>query len=371
MKRNAIGCFLAAALILLSGCAVPAQGTGTNAAAAVEETLPVQAAPGEASQLTVHFLDVGQADCALVESGGEYLLIDGGNREDSRMVVSYLEQQGVEELEAVICTHPHEDHAGGLPGVLAVYPTQAVYAPTATYASDVYDDFLYYTDQQGLEVTIPAPGDTISLGETVLTVLGPVQSYAETNDTSIVLRAELGQMAFLFTGDMETAAEGDMLDYWDSRMDWDCDVLKVGHHGSDTSTGYRLLRETAPEYAVISVGRDNAYGHPHEEPLSRLEQAGARILRTDQLGWILARSDGETVTFTWENQASSPEEVPGQTEETVESQAAEIGYIGNRNSKKFHLPTCASLPKPQNQVPLDSYEAALEAGYIPCKNCLE
>lgn len=101
---------------------------------------------------------MGQADCALLESGGEYMLIDGGNREDGRLVVSYLEQQGVEELAAVVCTHAHEDHVGGLPSVLAVYPTHAVYAPTRTYASKVFDDFVYYADQQRLEITIPSPG---------------------------------------------------------------------------------------------------------------------------------------------------------------------------------------------------------------------
>ena len=240
--------------------------------------------------LTVHFIDVGQADCALLESGGEYMLIDGGNREDGRLVVSYLEQQGVEELSAVVCTHAHEDHVGGLPSVLAVYPTHAVYAPTRTYASKVFDDFVYYADQQRLEITIPSPGDSWTLGETSVTVLGPVQSYADPNDTSIILRVEYGDTSFLFTGDMETSAENDMLDYWGSRMSWKADVLKVGHHGSDTSTGYRFLNEVSPDYAVISVGKGNAYGHPHEQPLSRLNQAGVTILRTDALGPIVART---------------------------------------------------------------------------------
>ena len=192
--------------------------------------------------LIVHFLDVGQADCALLESGGEYLLIDGGNRADSDLVVSFLEQQGVEELAAVVCTHAHEDHAGGLPAVLAVYPTAAVYAPTRTYASQVFDDFAYYADQQGLDITIPAPGDSWVLGSAEITVLGPELSYAETNDTSLRLRVELGDTAFLFTGDMEVTAEEDLLDYWEDEPELlKADVLKVGHHGSDTCTGYRFV----------------------------------------------------------------------------------------------------------------------------------
>ena len=243
--------------------------------------------------LTVHFIDVGQADCALLESGGEYMLIDGGNREDGRLVISYLEQQGVEELAAVVCTHAHEDHVGGLPSVLAVYPTHAVYAPTRTYASMVFDDFVYYADQQRLEITIPSPGDSWTLGETSVTVLGPVQSYADPNDTSIILRVEYGDTSFLFTGDMETSAENDMLDYWGSRMSWETDVLKVGHHGSDTSTGYRFLNEVSPDYAVISVGKGNSYGHPADSTMKRLEQYTSSIYRTDLSSTVSVYSDGE------------------------------------------------------------------------------
>ena len=309
--------------------------------------------------LTVHFLDVGQADCALLECAGEYLLIDGGNREDGQFVISYLQQQGVEELAAVICSHAHEDHVGGLPSVLAVFPTAAVYAPTRTYASNVFDDFMYYADQQRLTVTIPAPGDTISLGNARITVLGPVQSYAETNDTSIVVRVEFGKTSFLFTGDMEVAAENDMLDHWGSQWQT-ADVLKVGHHGSDTSTGYRFLYDVAPTYAVISVGEDNTYGHPHDEPMSRLHDAGCTVFRTDQLGTVIAVSDGQELFFTWENQSAEP----GNAEK------ADILYIGNKNSKKFHTPDCSSLPSEKNRIEFSSYDEAIDAGYSPCGSCI-
>ena len=153
--------------------------------------------------LTVHYIDVGQADAILLETEGKFMLIDGGNKDDSQLVVSYLEQQGVSELEAVVCTHAHEDHVGGLPAVLAVYPTKAVYAPTKTYSSKIFDSFLYYVDQQGLEVTIPAPGQLLTIGNMIITFMGPVQSYAETNDTSIVLSAFFDEVRFIFTGDME------------------------------------------------------------------------------------------------------------------------------------------------------------------------
>ncbi len=336
----------------------------TETAPPPTETTGPATAGGETLQ--IHFIDVGQADCILLEYGSEFLLIDGGNKADSALVVSYLEQQGVEELAAVVCTHAHEDHVGGLPAVLAVYPTRAVYAPTRTYASNIFDDFVYYTDQQGLEITIPSPGDTLDFGEVSVTVLGPVKSYAEANNTSIVLMVEYGVTRFLFTGDMETQAENDMLDYWGEEFDWGADVLKVGHHGSETSTGYRFLNAVMPDYGVISVGKDNFYGHPDEAPLSRLSDAEVILLRTDRLGHVICTTDGQELIITWENQNAQPDDVIPEAP-TVPEQ----GYIGNVNSKKFHLPTCRSLPKPENQILFESYQAAIDAGYTPCGICLK
>lgn len=308
------------------------------------------------SDLTVHFLDVGQADCALLECAGEYMLIDGGNVEDGQMVISYLQRQGVQELEAVVCSHAHEDHVGGLPAVLAKFPAKAVYAPTNTYDSKVFDDFLHYTNQQGVQVTIPAPGDCFSLGNSLITVLGPVKSYAETNDTSLVLKVEYGKTSFLFTGDMEVAAENDMLDFG---ADVSADVLKVGHHGSETSTGYRFLYEVNPTYGVISVGKGNTYGHPHETPLSRLNHADVTLFRTDKLGTVIAVADGTDVTFYWENQKAMPENAE-----------PALHYIGNKKSGTVHAEDCDSVPGEKNREYFDSYHAAVAAGYRPCRNCI-
>ena len=337
------------ACLLLSGCTL------------VIDFGPSTATPPPASgeERTVHYLDVGQADCILLECGGEFMLIDGGNREDGQMVVSYLQQQGIEELDVVVCTHAHEDHVGGLPSVLAVFPTKRVLSPTRTYSSTVFDKFMYYADQQRLTVEIPSPGDAFTLGSAQVTVLGPVKSYAETNDTSIVLRLEFGETSFLFTGDMEVAAENDMLDYWGSR--WQpSDVLKVGHHGSETSTGYRFLYEVSPRYAIVSVGEGNTYGHPDKEPMSRLHDADVTTFRTDRLGTVIAVSDGKDITITWENQTANPED--GEFADTL--------YIGNKNSKKFHLPHCSSLPSEENRVEFQTYDEAIHAGYSPCASCI-
>lgn len=353
--RRIIALFSLLAL-LLAGCryAEPPRNT-TTATTAPGITV---SDPGESLQ--VHFIDVGQADCALLECGGEFMVIDGGNVEDGSLVVGYLENQGVQELAAVVCTHAHEDHVGGLPAVLAVYPTEAIYAPTRTYSSNCFDDFMYYADQQGLTVKIPSPGDSFSLGSATVTVLGPTKSYADTNNTSIVLMAEFGDTRFLFTGDMEKSAETDMLDYWGDGFDWNIDVLKVGHHGSDTSTGYRFLYALDPEYAVISVGAGNSYGHPCEATLSILSDAGVPVFRTDELGCVLAVSDGNQITITWEDQNAMPDDM----------EQADTSYIGNTKSKKFHLPTCSSLPGESNRITFETYEEAIGAGYTPCSRCL-
>lgn len=352
--------------LLLTGCgALPENFTPTEASTAATETTAETttetAAATEAAadgELTVWFLDVGQADSALLCSNGEYMLIDGGNVEDGQFLVSFLQKRGVEELDTVVCTHAHEDHVGGLAAVLAVFPTETVYAPTSTYASEAFDDFMYYVNQQGLEVTIPAAGDSFSLGDATLTVLGPIQSYADTNNTSLVLRAQLGEIRFLFTGDMETDAETDLLD---AGTDLRAEVLKIGHHGSSTSTGYRFLYEVMPRYAVISCGAGNSYGHPHEETLSRLNNEGAALYRTDELGTVCAVTDGTSVSFSWEKTSAQPE---------AGGEAAAEQYIGNARSKIFHASDCGSLPGEKNRVLFDSYEDAIAAGYTPHTGCI-
>ena len=241
--------------------------------------------------LEVHFIDVGQADSILLLCDGQAALIDGGNRADGELVTSYLESQGVEELDYLFCTHAHEDHVGGLSTVLQSIPAQEIYCGSTSYESATFEDFLSQAEENGTPVAYPAPGSRYDLGDCTLTLLGPGKAYSSNvNNQSLVLRAEHGSVSLLFTGDMERDAEEDLLAAgWDLKAD----LLKVGHHGSATSTGYEFLWNVMPRYAVISVGAGNDYGHPEEQTLSRLEDAGAEIWRTDEKGTILAVSDGE------------------------------------------------------------------------------
>ena len=318
------------------------------------------APPAEGGSLQVHFIDVGQADAALVICDGHYMLIDGGNAEDSDLVYSYLERHGAKNLDYMVASHAHEDHIGGLSGALNYAKVDTALCPVTEYSSKVFQNMVKYLEQQGKSLTVPAPGDKFDLGSARVEILGPVQEYDDTNNTSIVLRIDYGETSFLFTGDMETGAEKDLLE---SGADVRATVLKAGHHGSDTSTGYQFLREVSPRYTVLSVGEGNKYGHPSDEVLSRFRDAGTEVYRTDMQGHVIAESDGKTVTFRTEKEADTATNPTGNS--TLQM------YVGNSGSKKFHLSDCASAKNIQEDkkvVFLTRLQAVLE-GYEPCGRC--
>lgn len=313
MKKFLVVLF-AALLFLLSYLALPAEivSDAEYNVQVAEETIGIQetteyTTPSavevpEGSSLEVHFIDVGQADCSLILCDGEAALIDGGNTGDDETVVAYLEEIGVEELQIVMATHGHEDHCGGLGGILQKIPVQTAYCSVISYDSNAFRNFLDRLDEQGVALTVPSVGDSFSVGAATATILGPISPSNEPNNTSIVFRLDYGDTSFLFTGDAEYEEETEILE---AGYDISCDVLKTGHHGSETSTGYRWLRETDPVYAVISCGMNNSYGHPHEDTLSRFRDAEVKVYRTDLQGSVVCTSDGKTVSFSTEKSAES------------------------------------------------------------------
>ena len=360
---------LAAALALgLVGCdtsSIVPGGSGDvmpNPAASQTGTTP---SDGQDAAFQMHFIDVGQALSVLVECDGQFMLYDGGNVDDGSLVVSYLQNQGVEQLEYVFCSHAHEDHVGGLAAALAYFPAYHVYSPVTDASTKCFQDFVKYTQQQGLQVEVPAVGTMWPLGGATVTMLGPVAQYSDTNDTSLVLRIDYGSTSFLLTGDMEKTAETDLVN---SGANLRADVLQVGHHGSSTSTSYLFLNAVLPEMGVISCGVNNKYGHPHEETLSILRDAGVDVYRTDLQGTITIGSDGQNYTVGTEHFAADSALNPT---DPAASSTAQQTYIGNVNSKKFHLPSCPNLPAEKNQVLFSSYEEAVEAGYTPCSSCIK
>ena len=354
-------------MIFVSGCSTAEPPSPTEqpptlqpAEAIVATPAPTEVSLPEGSAFAVHFIDVGQADAALVLCDGQTMLIDGGNVADSSLIVAYLKKLGVDYLDYVVCTHAHEDHVGGLSGALSVAGAGTVYAPETAVESDAYDNFVRKVAEQNLQITHPEHGRVISLGSSSVQFMGPVtEATDDVNNTSIVLKVSYGQTSFLFTGDAEYDEE---LNIVDAGYDLSADVLKVGHHGSDSSTSYIFLRHVMPKYAVISVGKDNNYDHPNEKTLSRLRDEGAEVFRTDLQGDIIAESDGENISFTTERNETA------QTNPT-EVEATEGTYIGNINSKKFHRPDCNSLPAEKNRVYFSSREEAVNGGYTSCENC--
>ena len=241
------------------------------------------------ADIEVHFLDVGQGDATLVICDGEAMLIDGGGPSCGQFIYAYL-RECVDELVYMISTHPHADHVGGLAAALNAVPVGVIFSPVDSWDTKVFENVVLYAEMQGTPIVCPNEGDVFTLGGAEVTVLHCWPEAWETNDMSIVLRVDYADTSFLFTGDAEYMSEYMMID---SGWELKSDVLKVGHHGSDTSSTQEFIDAVLPDYAVISCGKNNPYGHPAEEVLERLKEC--TVLRTDELGTIIMLSDGENI----------------------------------------------------------------------------
>ncbi len=383
---------------------------GSSAPAGTDGGTPAPTPNGSAG-FEAHFIDVGQADAILILCDGAAMLIDGGNAADSSLIYSYLQKRDIGYLDYIVCTHPDEDHVGGLSGALNYASVGTALCPVTAHDTKAFSNFVKYLDKQNVSITVPTAGDTFMLGGAFVQILGPQRSYSDTNNMSIVMKVTYGQTSFLFTGDAEEDAEHDIIG---AGYDLSATVLKVGHHGSDSSTSYVWLREIMPEYAVMSVGANNSYGHPTEAVLSRLRDAGVTVYRTDMQGTVVCESDGSTVSFAVgknENAQTNPTQgggsgqsgggssqgggsggggstqkpaqttakpgtptptviaTPKPTPTPTPTPGSGGEYIGNKNSHKFHRPSCGSLPNEENRVYFATRDEAINQGYEPCKKC--
>ena len=243
--------------------------------------------------LNVYFIDVGQADSILLENKGHYMLIDAGNNEDGSKLVNYFNEQDIKEFDYVVGTHAHEDHIGGMDDIIKNFKIDNFYMPDAITTTKTFEDVLDALEETNVIFQTPKVNQTFNLQDTTITTLSVTADEKNLNDTSIVLKVKHGTNTFLFMGDASTKIEKNLLN-----KDIKSDVLKVGHHGSRYSTSLEFLKKVSPEYAVISVGENNTYKHPHEEILKRLEEQNIQIYRTDKQGTILAKSNGSIITFS-------------------------------------------------------------------------
>ena len=363
--------------LLLSSCSAKAN---TNQAYLPEaENDTIYATIGLNDELRVSFIDVGQGDSEFIElPNGETMLIDAGTNETGKNVVDYIKSLGYTSIDYVVGTHPHEDHIGGLDDVIKTFDIGSIYMPKVTADTKTFEDVLDAAESKNLMINTAKSGVSIMDTEDLsVKFLAPtLDSYENTNDYSAVVKVVYGDTSYLFTGDAEEFSENLITD------DVNADVLKVGHHGSSTSTSTEFLKKVSPSSAVISCGKDNSYGHPHSETLQKLADMGTAVYRTDELGTIVSVSDGKTITFDTNNTAGVP--VTSQNTEASNNAAANstasntpssketgITYVLNTNSKKIHLPECSSVNQisDKNKGYTDNYDEAIKEGYTPCKVC--
>lgn len=330
-----------------------------------------------AAQTDIHVLDVGQGLSVLIESNGHYMLYDGGDSDKSSYVVSYLQQEGVPSLDYVVASHYDSDHLNGVVGALNAFPVSNVWGPTYTTDTRVFESFNSVVSQKGLSRVQPAIGSQIQLGDATIQVLAPSGTdYSDVNNYSIAVRVQDGNTSFLITGDAEAESEAQMIA---SGLTLDSDVYVMGHHGSGTSTSWDLLQAATPEYAVLSCGAGNSYGHPHVESMEKLQAMEIQLLRTDKQGNIVASTDGTTITWNVnpcnDYTPGDPNDTPPQpaaSSDAVSGQEAAAIVYWTPGGKSYHNSrNCSTLSRSKtiNEGPLSD---ALAAGKSdPCNVCVK
>ena len=360
--------------LVLAGCSTArnvASSTSAANATVSGSSLESPVGDGKNASFSLTMLDVGQGLSVLIEADGEYLLYDGGGRSASSYVVSYLQQHGVDWVRWLVVSHYDEDHISGLIGVLNTVELEEALLPDYTTDTQIYQSLQNAITEQNVPVVTPLQGDLYTLGNAEIEVVGPGNNlYAKDNDNSLCLRVSYGNFQCLLTGDAERDAEEDMVR---SGQDLSCDVYVVGHHGSASSSCDALLDAATPQYAFLSVGAANPYGHPAEQTLESIRRRGIALYRTDKQGEVTVYSDGDSYWFSTapcEDWTHGTQTVP--EEELATTSPQEALFILNTHTKKFHLPDCPSAAQieEQNKAYTDvSRDELISRGYTACKRC--
>lgn len=338
-------------------------------------------------ELEVHFIDVGQGDSILIKQGDTNMLIDAGERHKGGDVLAYLAKQDVATLDYIIGTHPHSDHIGGLPDVIDALEVKNIILPDKSHTTQIFEKLLNSISNKGLRITTPNVGDEYLLGEAKFTIISPSgNSYSNLNEYSVSIRLEYGENSFVFTGDAEKIAENEMVN---SGLDLSADVLKAGHHGSNTSNTDSFLDKVDPDYVVIQVGEGNKYNHPDKDIIEKFERRNIEVYRNDLHGSVVVTSDGKNIKIKSSKdkvitESTSKTSLENTSKPSIPTKSEEINnsknkpenpennvatFIGTKTTKKFHKEDCRYVPKEENRAYFDSYQAAIDAGYEGCKVC--
>ncbi|TQR19376.1 MBL fold metallo-hydrolase [Psychrobacillus vulpis] len=283
-------------------------------------------------EMSVHFIDVGQGDSILIQSPeGKNMLIDGGKKDAGKQVVSYLQSQGVDELDYVIATHPDADHIGGLHEVLNSISIRNFVDSGKVHTTQTYENMLQLILDKNIPFIVPSKGDTIPLDPNIeITVLNVGEDSSDNNEASIVLKVQYDDISFLLTGDADIGVEQTMLKHFDLKST----ILKAGHHGSDTSSSEDFIREVQPKVTVLSYGQDNSYGHPNEDVVSRLNNIHSQVYATVEVGNIIVKTNG--IDYTVSTHHQSTEKNPDKNRETslimIESKDVQEEIVGITNT---------------------------------------
>lgn len=245
--------------------------------------------------LKVHFIDVGQGDCMLLSFNNHHMLIDSGTLESSDNLIKYLKKNNIKKFDYVLATHPHDDHIGSMKYIIKEFKIDNFYAPKVVSEESSFEDMVNYLRMKNLKIKTARNGVNFNLGDMIhCEIFSPIRSnYDNLNNYSAVLKVSYGDISFLFMGDAELESELDILK---EKADVNSTVLKVGHHGSNTSTSELFLKKVSPKIAIISCGKHNMFNHPSKDILKRLIDVNAKVYRTDIDGTIILTTNGKTIS---------------------------------------------------------------------------